>query len=253
MYKNLGYNPIGYDGVNNNIQNDLYVNDWSEGVNSSNLALVSGNLNNHTHITARSEMLYALLVEGRGPLGSIFNRDDFTDNEVKDTDQDGLPEFVNAWGQPLQFFRWPLLYHSDLQRGQMIVSTGENTWTLVPPYSIPTTTSASASSSMLIQREQDPLDLNQTLVSPNWWASGYNSPSGVASAVFPAGFSASPVGFSQNVSAFEYFFHSLHEPLPVSGAGLLGRVLGAIRTQRVGVRGTACVLHKVSDRLVRAR
>ena len=58
-----------------------------------------------------------------GPWGSVFNRDDFTDREVQDTDGDGLPEFVDAWGQPLQFFRWPVLYHSDLQRGQMILPT----------------------------------------------------------------------------------------------------------------------------------
>ena len=64
-------------------------------------------------------MLYALLVEGHGPLGSVFSRDDFTDKEVQDTDSDGLPEFVDAWGQPLQFYRWPLLYHSDIQRGQV--------------------------------------------------------------------------------------------------------------------------------------
>ena len=62
---------------------------------------------NHTHVTARSEMLYAILVEGRGPWGSVFSRDEFTDREVQDTDGDGLPEFVDAWGQPLQFFRWP--------------------------------------------------------------------------------------------------------------------------------------------------
>ncbi len=217
VYKNLGYNPIGYDGVNNNIQNDLYVDDWSEGVNSSNLALVSGNLNNHAHITARSEMLYALLVEGNGPFGSAFNRDDFTDKEVRDTDGDGLPEFVDAWGQPLQFYRWPTLYHSDLQRGQQYVELNSN-GAYLPPYYDPTQPTYSATQ----EREQDPLDPNQTLVSPNWWASEYNSPSGVGSAVFPTGFSASPVGFSQNVSAFEFFFHSLHEPLPVSGTGLLG-------------------------------
>ena len=80
-------------------------------------------------------MLYAILVEGAGPLGSVFNRDDFTDKEVRDTDGDGLPEFVDAWGQPLQFFRWPLLYHSDIQRGQAFVATAPQTWSLVPPYS----------------------------------------------------------------------------------------------------------------------
>ncbi len=118
LYKNLGYLPAGYDGVDNGGIVGL-VDDWQEGVNGTNQALVQANLASHKHVTARSEMLYALLVEGRGPLGSIFNRDDFTDREVQDTDQDGLPEFVDAWGQPLQFFRWPLLYHSDIQRGQL--------------------------------------------------------------------------------------------------------------------------------------
>ena len=71
-------------------------------------------------------MLYAILVEGRGALGSVFSRDDFTDKEVQDTDGDGLPEFVDAWGQPLQFYRWPVLFHSDLQRGQnFLASVGQ--------------------------------------------------------------------------------------------------------------------------------
>ena len=80
-------------------------------------------------------MLYAILVEGVGPLGSVFSRDDFTDKEVKDTDGDGLPEFVDAWGQPLQFFRWPLLYHSDIQRGQAIDlgPDARQSWTLLRP------------------------------------------------------------------------------------------------------------------------
>ncbi|MGP0068121.1 MAG: type II secretion system protein [Isosphaeraceae bacterium] len=220
LYKNIGYLPTGYDGVDND--GNGYVDDWKEGVGrpSNNwqadatiVQTVQANLANHTHITARSEMLYALLVEGRGPLGSIFNRDDFTDNEVKDTDQDGLPEFVDAWGQPLQFFRWPLLYHSDLQRGQMIVSTGENTWTLVPPYSIPTTTSASASSSMLIQREQDPLDLNQQLMAPAWWG-GYNNVS-----ILGISGPSSALGASPGVQAFESFFHRLTEPIGGNGGG----------------------------------
>ena len=85
------------------------VDDIGEGVNSTTDSddVHDGPCDRHKHITARSEMLYALLVEGRGPLGSVFSRDDFTDREVQDTDGDGLPEFVDAWGQPLQFFRWP--------------------------------------------------------------------------------------------------------------------------------------------------
>ena len=118
IYKNLGYLPTGYDGIDNN-GNGL-VDEWSEGVNSGNPGDGLEQPYAHKHNTARSEMLYAILVEGVGPLGSAFNRDDFTDREVQDTDGDGLPEFVDAWGQPLQFFRWPLLYHTDTQRGQVI-------------------------------------------------------------------------------------------------------------------------------------
>ena len=119
IYKNLGYLPQGYDGVNNN-GNGL-IDEMLEGAPSgtSNYTQVQANLANHTHNTARAEMLYAILVEGRGPLGSVFNRDEFTNREVQDTDGDGLPEFVDAWGKPLQFFRWPLFYHSDIQRGQV--------------------------------------------------------------------------------------------------------------------------------------
>ena len=137
--------PAGYDGVDND--QDGFIDNWAEGVpvHGNNSALVLGNLGRHTHNTARAEMLYALLVEGTGPLGSVFNRDDFTDKEVQDTDGDGMPEFVDAWGQPLQFFRWPLLYHSDLQRGQNIVpdpSTAQH-WDLDPALHHPCFESAS--------------------------------------------------------------------------------------------------------------
>ena len=148
IYKNLGsqsQNVVvqsqGYDGVDNN--NNGLIDEPNRGeCHSPNwttpdptiVAQVQTNLKNHTHKTARSEMLYAILVEGSGPLGSVFSRDEFTDKEVQDTDGDGLPEFVDAWGQPLQFFRWPLLLHSDLQRGQTIMPTAGSpqTWSLLP-------------------------------------------------------------------------------------------------------------------------
>ena len=204
IYKNLGYLPQGYDGVDNGGVLGL-VDDWGEGVISSgpnaNSAQVLANLNAHQQHTARSEMLYALLVEGQGPLGSVFNRDDFTDKEVRDTDGDGLPEFVDAWGQPLQFFRWPVLYHSDFQRGQVII---DDTTTGLPALTQPY-------ASVFDTREQDPLDPNQQLMAPAWWST-YN-------ASFPMTFTgtAGSVGGSGGVLAFEYFFHRLTEPLQNTG------------------------------------
>jgi hypothetical protein len=202
IYKNLGYLPQGYDGVDNSPAGSAgagLIDEMGEGVNSTNQALVQGHLNNHLHSTARSEMLYALLVEGRGPLGSVFSRDDFTDKEVQDTDGDGLPEFVDAWGKPLQFYRWPLLYHSDIQRGQVMNNSGGSSWSLVAPYV-----------SIFETREQDPLDPNQQLMAPAWWlaSSNANAPT------FPG--TASALGASNGVQAFEFFFHRLTEPDPFS-------------------------------------
>ena len=90
IYKNLGYLPAGYDGVDNDT--DGLVDEYSEGIGTdpqvqdptdpsrlvNTSSLIATRLAAHTHTTARSEMLYALLVEGRGPFGSVFTRDDFT-------------------------------------------------------------------------------------------------------------------------------------------------------------------------------
>ena len=220
LYKNLGYQPAGYDGADND--GDGFVDNYNEGVciapnftthDPATVALVSGHLQNHTHATARAEALYAVLVEGTGPLGSIFNRDQFTDREVQDTDGDGMLEFVDAWGQPLQFFRWPLLYHSDLQRGQSTAvdpTATTQTWDLTPPYT----------HRMLQQREQDPLDLNQQLMAPGWWSStgsgGIAGNNNVPGKLVPYA-TEIPSNGSPGLEAFQALFHTLCEPLPNPG------------------------------------
>jgi prepilin-type N-terminal cleavage/methylation domain-containing protein len=213
IYKNLGYLPTGYDAVDND-GNGL-VDDWTEAVghppqwqpDPGVVAIVKAHLANHTHATARAEMLYAILVEGSGPWGSVFSRDQFTDKEVKDTDDDGLPEFVDAFGQPLQFFRWPVLYHSDFQKGQVIVpdSTTPQTRDLISPYL-----------NVWDQRERDPLDENQQLTAVGWWSGGqlYNPGPN------PFGTQTTSVNSSGCVAVFEHFFHRLTEPIePPSGPG----------------------------------
>ena len=189
FYKNAGYQPVGYDGIDND--GDGLIDDSSDGTTLS----LNANLSNHKHGTARAEMLYAILVEGQGPFGSVFSADDFTTKEVRDTDGDGLPEFVDAWGQPLQFFRWPIyygahfdttqnlwIYNSDLQKGLGGYSAFE-------------------------ARQQNSLDPNQQLMAPSWWYPGANSNSGPSWA--PA--SSSPL--SGAAVFFQYYFHSLTDPL----------------------------------------
>lgn len=54
-----------------------------------------------------AEFLYFILtnsdIYGVPPVGE----DAFSATEVGDTDGDGLREFVDAWGRPLRFYRWP--------------------------------------------------------------------------------------------------------------------------------------------------
>lgn len=61
----------------------------------------------HDSVTESAELLYFALTEldvfGVPPIGT----DAFSTNEVADTDGDGLKEFVDGWGQPLRFYRWP--------------------------------------------------------------------------------------------------------------------------------------------------
>jgi hypothetical protein len=222
--------PAAYDLVDNN--NDGLIDNQADWNTTGQFAGImpppTFNLGSHTHNTARAEMLYAILVQGIGPWGSVFAREEFTDREVKDTDGDGLPEFVDAWGQPLQFFRWPLLYHSDLQRGQYIVPDTNNaqTWDLVFPYQGPDTANGNLNSAEapFQRREQDPLDLNQTLVAPAWWsgAATANNNFSLGNPSTIAG-PAPNVGASHAVQAFEYFFHRLTEPLVVPGGDVTGR------------------------------
>ena len=58
-------------------------------------------------VSISSEYLYYILTShqtyGVPPVGE----DAFTASEVKDTDGDGLLEFVDGWGKPLRFYRWP--------------------------------------------------------------------------------------------------------------------------------------------------
>ncbi len=124
-------------------------------------ALIADSLNKHTHKTARSECLYALLVGGVGPLGSTFSADDFTSKEVGDSDGDGLPEFLDAWGQPLQFYRWPTHYISPLQRGW---SNLDANGTATGPYS-----------GMTEPRDTAAYDPNNQLVAPAWWSGTFNT------------------------------------------------------------------------------
>jgi hypothetical protein len=63
----------------------------------------------HRIPTARAECLYMIVTAGG------TDTDWLAPGETADTDDDGLPEFVDKWGNPIQFFLWPTHYTSPLQ------------------------------------------------------------------------------------------------------------------------------------------
>ncbi len=63
---------------------------------------------NHKPETESAAVLYFMLTQmqsfGVTPIGESDFR---VNNEIQDTDGDGLLEFVDGWGRPLRFYRWP--------------------------------------------------------------------------------------------------------------------------------------------------
>jgi prepilin-type N-terminal cleavage/methylation domain-containing protein len=61
----------------------------------------------HRPETESAELLYFALTSSTSYGVPQVDTDYFTNREVADTDGDGLPEFIDAWGFPLRFYRWP--------------------------------------------------------------------------------------------------------------------------------------------------
>lgn len=60
-----------------------------------------------TDQTASSEAMYEFLTNKESFGSQPVDADSFTSNEVADTDNDGRMEFIDGWGRPLRFYRWP--------------------------------------------------------------------------------------------------------------------------------------------------
>lgn len=54
-----------------------------------------------------SEYLYWIITQSESFGIAPVDDSEFSSTEVQDTDGDGLKEFVDAWGRPLRFYRWP--------------------------------------------------------------------------------------------------------------------------------------------------
>ena len=91
-----------------------------------------------------SECLYAIVAHSTSGGGSAL--EGFVASEIGDVDGDGFPEFIDAWGEPIGWIRWPAAYDSELNRGYQLASPDAfdplrtaSEWTNVPPNKAPWT------------------------------------------------------------------------------------------------------------------
>ena len=61
----------------------------------------------HLPITDSAECLYLIIAKGPAVRHRTAELADLKAIETADTDGDGIPEIVDAWGQPLRYYRWP--------------------------------------------------------------------------------------------------------------------------------------------------
>jgi hypothetical protein len=66
-----------------------------------------------------AECLYLIVMSALAEEGDAS--DVFRTGDTGDTDGDGLPEFIDGWGKPIKFVRWPAGFTSELQ----VVGSGQ--------------------------------------------------------------------------------------------------------------------------------
>ena len=74
----------------------------------------------HDHQTESAACLYLILKVGSGE-GRSFDMGSIPPGNIRDTDEDGVPEIVDSWGTPVRFYRWPtdLLHSFAMNSGQL--------------------------------------------------------------------------------------------------------------------------------------
>ena len=64
-----------------------------------------------------AECLYLVMTTGFGDENSDGQA--WHTRDVADTDRDGMPEFIDGWGTPIEWIRWPAGFFSELQPASM--------------------------------------------------------------------------------------------------------------------------------------
>ena len=78
-----------------------------------------------------AECLYMILTEGASDERN--GREMFLESEIADVDGDGAPEFVDGWGMPIRFIRWPVGFIDDPRQDSSAQARFGHLSDLMPP------------------------------------------------------------------------------------------------------------------------
>jgi len=70
-----------------------------------------------------SEMMYFFLTQMESYGIAAVGEGDFDSQELADADNDGRIEFVDGWGKPLRFYRWPTLLQGTIEGATLLGPT----------------------------------------------------------------------------------------------------------------------------------
>lgn len=106
--KALGIRDVNNDKIRELMAyKDLYRRAFPQMYADSSSLAAAGFTGNAADKRESSEILYWLLTQGETYGVPSIGDNDFSSSEIADTDGDGRMEFVDAWGEPLRFYRWP--------------------------------------------------------------------------------------------------------------------------------------------------
>lgn len=135
---------------------------------------------------AGAECLYLIVMSGLSEEGDA--REVFKPGDVGDVDGDGMREFIDAWGQPIKFIRWPAGFQlSELQIVFRGSSTGSGGTANVTGNALSTTAGAYLGGAIIATDPSSPYDFDVS----QW---------GRITDFQSTGFGAGTVKYSQSVS-----------------------------------------------------
>ena len=138
-----------------------------------------------------AECLYMIIMAAQGE--EADDKSAIKQDQIGDVDNDGFPEIIDAWGQPIKFLRWAPGFVSDLQIAATLTSTNAGGSSVESQSNQLSSTPGSYVGGALIAEDPLPANAGRFLATDMAKITGYNFTAGTGRFDFTGGpFSVTP-------------------------------------------------------------